>query len=199
LNQQWPPPLRLQASHCSAFRIMCDVPSIAVFCNESIECFLGTASKFFLIIIIIKLQTVGLAAHLQWKSYSDFMRSEVVIIMMIMVMLFWDVVLYSLAKRYECTGAEACETLVPIYQNWRRNIPEYSHTITRIIVQYNVFGTLNMHLQRLRITTQNIGQDVWHPTRDLNPELPITHHHRNPRDQKVQSDTYADLYGFLFI
>ena len=27
---------------------MCDVPSIAVFCNESIECFPGMASKFFL-------------------------------------------------------------------------------------------------------------------------------------------------------
>ena len=30
LNQKWSPPLRLQASHCSTFRIMCDVPSIAV-------------------------------------------------------------------------------------------------------------------------------------------------------------------------
>ena len=37
----------LQASHCSTFRIMCYVPSIAVFCSESIECFPGTASKFF--------------------------------------------------------------------------------------------------------------------------------------------------------
>jgi hypothetical protein len=27
---------------------MCDVPTIAVFCSESIECFPGTASKFFL-------------------------------------------------------------------------------------------------------------------------------------------------------
>jgi len=26
---------------------MCHVPSIAVFCDESIECFPGTASKFF--------------------------------------------------------------------------------------------------------------------------------------------------------
>ena len=31
LNQRWSPPLRLQASHCSTFLIMCDVPSIAVF------------------------------------------------------------------------------------------------------------------------------------------------------------------------
>ena len=52
LNQQWSPPLRLQASHCSTFRIMCDVPSIAVFCSESIECFPGTASKFFLKLLV---------------------------------------------------------------------------------------------------------------------------------------------------
>ena len=26
---------------------MCDVPSITVFCNESVECFPGTASKIF--------------------------------------------------------------------------------------------------------------------------------------------------------
>ena len=32
---------------------MCDVPSVAVFCSESIECFPGTASKCSLIIIII--------------------------------------------------------------------------------------------------------------------------------------------------
>jgi hypothetical protein len=65
LNQQWSQPLRLQASHCNTFRIMCDIPSIAVFCSESIECFPGTASKFYLkllvtiiiiiIIIIIKM------------------------------------------------------------------------------------------------------------------------------------------------
>jgi len=37
---------------------MCDVPSIAVFCSESVECFPGTASKFFL----KTLSTVQLAA-----------------------------------------------------------------------------------------------------------------------------------------
>ena len=46
-NQRWSPPLRLQASHCSTFRIMCDVPSIAVFCSESIEWFPAIVSKFF--------------------------------------------------------------------------------------------------------------------------------------------------------
>ena len=52
LNQQWSPPLRLQASHCSTFRIMCDVPSIAVFCSESIECFPGIVSKFFFKLLV---------------------------------------------------------------------------------------------------------------------------------------------------
>jgi hypothetical protein len=47
LNQRWSAPLRLQASHCSTFRIMCDVPSIAVFCSESIECFPVTASSYY--------------------------------------------------------------------------------------------------------------------------------------------------------
>ena len=51
--ERWSPPLRLQASHCSTFRIMCDVPGTTVFCNESIECFLGTASKFYFRFIII--------------------------------------------------------------------------------------------------------------------------------------------------
>ena len=31
---------------------MCDVPSIAVFCSESIECFLGTISKFFFKLLV---------------------------------------------------------------------------------------------------------------------------------------------------
>ena len=69
LNQRWSPPLTLQASHCSTFRIMCDVPSIAVFCSESIECFPGTVSKFVFIIIIIitELWTVESIAHISLR------------------------------------------------------------------------------------------------------------------------------------
>ena len=52
LNQRWSPPLRLQASHCSTFRIMCDVPTIAVFCSESVECFPGIVSKFFFKLLV---------------------------------------------------------------------------------------------------------------------------------------------------
>src|SRR5215469_9178505 len=42
----------LHASHCSTFRIMCAVPSTAVCCSDSIECFPGTASKFFLKLLV---------------------------------------------------------------------------------------------------------------------------------------------------
>ena len=52
LNQRWFPPLRLQVSHCSTFRITCDVPSMAVFCSESIERFPDTASKFFFRLLV---------------------------------------------------------------------------------------------------------------------------------------------------
>jgi hypothetical protein len=31
---------------------MCDVPRIAVFCSESIECFPGTASRCFLTLLV---------------------------------------------------------------------------------------------------------------------------------------------------
>jgi hypothetical protein len=47
LNHRRSPLLWLQISDCSTFRIMCDVPGRAVFCNESIDCFLNTASKRF--------------------------------------------------------------------------------------------------------------------------------------------------------
>ena len=69
LNQRRSPALRLQASHCSTFRIMCDVPSIAVFCSESIECFPGTASKFFpklLVIIQVAPIITGIIVHFKF-------------------------------------------------------------------------------------------------------------------------------------
>ena len=52
LSQRWSPPLRLQASHCSTFCVMCDVPMIAVLCSESIEYFPGTASRIFLKLLV---------------------------------------------------------------------------------------------------------------------------------------------------
>jgi hypothetical protein len=47
LSQWWTPPLRLQVSACSTFLMMCDVPNIAVFCRESIDCCPGIVSRYF--------------------------------------------------------------------------------------------------------------------------------------------------------
>jgi hypothetical protein len=70
LSQQWSQLLRLQASHCSTFRIMCDVPSIAVFCSEPIERFPGTASKFILkLLVTVPVAPVitGIIAHFRFR------------------------------------------------------------------------------------------------------------------------------------
>jgi len=83
LIQQWSPPLRLQASHCSTFRIMCDVPSIAVFCNESIECLPGIASKFYIMVTII-------------------------IIIIIIIIVFFLHIMYRKTRRYNSTCNYVC-------------------------------------------------------------------------------------------
>ena len=85
LNQRRSPPLRLQASHCSTFRIMCDVPSIAVFWSESIECFPGIVSKcsFKLLVIIIiiivrdKLQTQYGVRNINHRDEEEFYVGDV--------------------------------------------------------------------------------------------------------------------------
>jgi len=47
-------PAVIPTAHASSFTLqyfpysVCDVPTIAVFCSESIECFPGAASKFLL-------------------------------------------------------------------------------------------------------------------------------------------------------
>ena len=47
---------------------MCDVPSIAVFCSDSIECFLGTASTFFLKLLVtipVAPVIIGIIVHFE--------------------------------------------------------------------------------------------------------------------------------------
>jgi len=51
----WPtvtPSPIFQVSDRSTFRIMCDVPSVAIVCSESLECFPGMASKIFFILFV---------------------------------------------------------------------------------------------------------------------------------------------------
>jgi len=66
LSQWWTPPLRLQVSACSTFLMMCDVPSMTVFCRESIECCPGIVSRYFcklLLTIPVAPMITGMTNH----------------------------------------------------------------------------------------------------------------------------------------
>jgi len=65
---------------------MCDVPIIAVFCTESIECLLGTASKSllkFLVTIPVVPIITGIIVHF---SFHTCFISIIIIIMIIIIM-----------------------------------------------------------------------------------------------------------------
>jgi hypothetical protein len=56
-------------SRCSTFRIVCSVPSTAVFCSESIERFPGTASKCFLKLLVtipVAPIIIGITVHFRF-------------------------------------------------------------------------------------------------------------------------------------
>jgi len=51
---------------------MCDVPSLAVFCSESIDCFPGTVSKFFLklhVTVLLVPVVTGIIVHFGFQIY----------------------------------------------------------------------------------------------------------------------------------
>ena len=57
---------------------MCDVPSIAVFCNESIKRFPGTASKFFIKFIVtvpVAPIIIGIIVHFRFHINSCILTS----------------------------------------------------------------------------------------------------------------------------
>ena len=61
---------------------MCDVPSIAAFCSESIECFPGTASKFFLKLLV----TIPVAPIITGGSNYYWYNRTFIIIIIIIIM-----------------------------------------------------------------------------------------------------------------
>ena len=85
LNQRWSPLLTLQAPHCSTFRIMCNVPSIDVFCIESIECFPGTVSKFFLkLLVIIPVAPIITGTIVHFRFHIRYICIIIIIIIIIL-------------------------------------------------------------------------------------------------------------------
>ena len=74
----WSPLLMLQVSDCSTFRIMCDVPSTALFCSEAMECFPGMASKSFFkpfitipVARIITGRIIHFMSHIRFSLYIN--------------------------------------------------------------------------------------------------------------------------------
>jgi hypothetical protein len=66
LSQWLTPPLWLQVSAYSTFLMMCDVPSMAVFCRESIECCPGIVSRYYcklLLTIPVAPMITGMTKH----------------------------------------------------------------------------------------------------------------------------------------
>ena len=87
LNQRWSPLLSLQASHCSTFRIMCDVPSIAVFCSESIECFPGIVSKLSFSLLFQWLQLLLVQSYISGSTFVASIYLCIIIIIIIIIII----------------------------------------------------------------------------------------------------------------
>ena len=95
---------------------MCDVPSIAVFCSESIECFPGTASKFFfklLVTIPVAPIITGIIVHfrfhiccisihklLYFNFFSASFCTTFIIIIVVVVVVFSEVRMYCIILYY---------------------------------------------------------------------------------------------------
>jgi hypothetical protein len=80
LNQWCTSPLRLQASDCSTFLSMCEVPRMAAFCNESMECLPGNSSRYFhrhLVTVPVAPMTTAVTKHfmfhIHWISMHTFL------------------------------------------------------------------------------------------------------------------------------
>jgi hypothetical protein len=69
LNQRNYPRFGLRIADCSTFRIICDVPSIAVACSECIECFPGIAFKYYSSLLLAFHKRLASAFHLPEFSY----------------------------------------------------------------------------------------------------------------------------------
>ena len=142
LNQRWSPPLRLQTSHCSTFRIMSDVPSIAVFCNESIECFPGTASKCFLKLLVtipVAPGIIGIIVHFRFhipcisihkllyftffsaSFFTTFLSAGIIII--IIIIIIWVMyIIYLSEKHFSEQGVKDNIVLKWTFKKWIRKV-----------------------------------------------------------------------------
>jgi hypothetical protein len=65
---------------------MCDVPSIAVFCSQFIECFPGTASKFFFkLLVTIPVAPISIGIIVHFRFHIRFIIVIIIIIVFVVV------------------------------------------------------------------------------------------------------------------
>ena len=105
LNQRWTPSLRFQVSHCSAFGSMCDVPSTAVFCKESIGCVPGIACRFFFklrVTIPVAPIITGVIVHFRIHIRSISMPKALVFELSLHFLLH-DILVCKNCHIYQCT------------------------------------------------------------------------------------------------
>ena len=105
---------------------MCDVPSIAVVCSESMECFPGTASKFFLkLLVTIPVAPIitGIIVHFRFHIRCISMHKLlfiIIIIIIIIIYVFQNEILETLAclmlpLKVEDAFSQMPSAVIPIY------------------------------------------------------------------------------------
>jgi hypothetical protein len=77
LNHWCTPPL-VQVSDCITFLIMCDVPSTAILCTESTECFPVIVSRYFYspLVTIPFSQWLSIWGNISYSTFAEFLHLE---------------------------------------------------------------------------------------------------------------------------
>jgi hypothetical protein len=99
LSQWWTPPLRLQVSACSNLLTMSDVPIMAVFCTESIDCYPGIVTRncfTLLLTILVAPMITGMTKrfmfHIHWiliLRFYYYYYYYYALLLAVLVLLLW--------------------------------------------------------------------------------------------------------------
>ena len=88
---------------------MCDVPSIAVFCSESIECFPGTVPKFFLKLLV----TIPVAPIITGTIVHFRFRIGCILLLLLLLLLL---VVVTVNSSYSGTNVTSCDLCPDSYK-----------------------------------------------------------------------------------
>jgi hypothetical protein len=123
---------------------MCDVPSIAVFCSESIECFPGIAFKFFLQLLVtmpVAPISTGIIVHFRFHMRCISIHNSCILPLLLLLLL-----LLLLG------GSKYCLTL---FKNVALRVP--NRNFGEFIVDFN---SRNFPSTRFTSAANAIGSDI---------------------------------------